>query len=251
MLRVIAISVLLVGLVPGVARGAVWQWPVSGRIVGAFSFSPMDPYAAGQRRGIVMAARPGRVVRAACPGRVAFAGAVGRAGPTVSVQCGALRATYQGIVALSVAEAAFVRAGSALARVGERGELRLGVRTASGGYVDPAHLLADRAPPLGPAPRTHRPRPPAAGRPREPAPPAARPRVPARPADQLRSPVRPPAPVRVSPRAMPDGPPVLAWVGLAALLTAMPLGALARGRTGRRRAEPARVAAPVLGTGRK
>ncbi|MEO6496744.1 MAG: peptidoglycan DD-metalloendopeptidase family protein [Solirubrobacteraceae bacterium] len=229
MLRVIVISVLLVGLTPGVARGTVWQWPVSGRIVGTFSFSPADPYAAGQRRGIVIAAVPGAPVRSACAGRVVFAGAVGRAGPTVSVQCGSLRATYQGLAGLRVAPVESVGAGEPIAHVGAAGMLHLGARAGPGAYVDPTTLLADPGPSLGPAPRAPRRRPAAPGARRHIAPPSLRalPRLGFAP--------------RPSPSPAPAAPP-LAWLGLALLIGATPFGALVRGRVRRRRA--AREAVP-------
>jgi len=232
-LRAIAISALLVGLTPGVARGTAWQWPVSGRIVGTFSFSPADPYAAGQRRGIVIAAVPGAPVRSVCTGRVAFSGSVGRVGSTVSVQCGALRATYQGLGEIYVAQSAFIAAGDHIARVGARAALRLGARKGPGAYVDPASLLAERVPPLGPAPRAVRPgpAPPATGR-RHPPPATGR-----RPASPRRV-----LPATVSrPRATPapkPATPLLAWAGLAAILAAVgPLPVLVvRRRTRRGRA---------------
>ncbi|MEJ7784030.1 MAG: peptidoglycan DD-metalloendopeptidase family protein [Solirubrobacteraceae bacterium] len=223
MLRAIAISALLVGLTPGVARGTAWQWPVSGRIVGTFSFSPADPYAAGQRRGIVIAAVPGAPVRSACAGRVAFAGAVGRAGPTVSVQCGALRATYQGLAELRVAPVEPIGAGEPIAHVGAAGMLHLGARAGPGAYVDPSTLLADPGPSLGPAPRAARRRPAAPGALRRISPPS------------LRALPRPGSAPRPVPSPDPVAPP-LAWLGLVVLFGSMPFGALVRGRVRRRRA---------------
>lgn len=198
-LRVIAISALLTGLVPGVGRGA-WLRPVPGPVVAPFSFSVADPYEAGRRRGIVLAAAPGERVRAACSGRVVFAGPVGRSGPTISVQCGALRATYQGIADVGVEAGQTVRRGEPIAAAA--GPLHLGARAGQNRYLDPATLLAGSAPPLGPAPP---------GRARRPPPP-----------------VLPRAVPRPRPRASPSAPspaPILAWVGLAALLVALgPLG---------------------------
>ncbi|MFL5845881.1 MAG: peptidoglycan DD-metalloendopeptidase family protein [Solirubrobacteraceae bacterium] len=139
------------------ARSA-WLRPVPGATVEAFSYSRADRFAAGQRRGIVLAAAPGQPVLAACSGRVVFSGSVGRAGPTTSVQCGALRATYQGITNSGIEEGTTVRAGDVIARAGPAGAIHLGARTAPGHYVDPATLFARPAPPLGPAPTSRRPR---------------------------------------------------------------------------------------------
>lgn len=155
-LRVVVISALLTGLIPAPARGAPWHRPVDGRIVGTFSFSPAAPYVPGQRRGIAIATDPGIPVRAVCGGPVVFAGHVGRAGPTLSVQCGRLRATYQGIQDITVAEGAVVVPGAVVARAGPSGVLRVGARVAANRYVDPAALMADERPPLGPAPRPGR-----------------------------------------------------------------------------------------------
>src|SRR3954452_29897 len=131
----------LVALAPGGARGrSSWSWPVRGRVVGSFSLSAADPYASGQHRGIAIAAAPGSAVRSACSGRVAFAGSVGRAGPTLSVDCGALRATYQGLAGIAVRRDQDVRAGDAVATLGAHGVLRLGAR-AGRQYEDPAALL--------------------------------------------------------------------------------------------------------------
>jgi murein DD-endopeptidase MepM/ murein hydrolase activator NlpD len=204
-LRVIAISGLLVGFAPAdMARGATWLRPVSGRIVGTFSLSPADPYAAGQRRGIVLSATPGEAVRSACPGRVAFAGPVGRAGPTVSVRCGALRATYQGLEDIGIEEGEAVGAGQAIGRAAETGALHLGARRGPA-YVDPATLLAEAVPRLGPAPLPRR------------VPPSAVPRRPGR--HRAR---RPPTTAPATP--------LLAWLGLALVAVSAPVGGLARQR---------------------
>ncbi|MCW2989984.1 MAG: hypothetical protein JWM73_578 [Solirubrobacterales bacterium] len=208
-LRAIAISVLLLGLVPGVARGA-WLRPVPGPVVRAFSFSPAERFAARRHRGIVLAARPGAPVRAACPGVVAFAGSVGRAGPTISVRCGPLRATYQGLAEIDIEEGQTVGAGATIAHVGRAGGLRLGARRGPAAYVDPATLFADRRLPLGPAPRT--------------------PRAPRWP-----SPDPPPSPPLRPASPRPARTPLLAWLGLGLLAGATPVGALARRRSRRRR----------------
>lgn len=222
MLRLATLAALVTALVPAPARGARWLRPVDGPIVGAFSFDGAAPYAAGRRRGIVLAAAPGASVLSACTGRVAFAGSVGRAGPTVSVQCGPLRATYQGIASAAVSAGEGVARGARLARLGANGRLRLGARVARGVYVDPAELLGADRPPLGPAPRVRRPR--RAHRP-------PRPRVVARPA----VPGPAPAPAR-APRA-----PLLAWAGVALGALALPGGALVHRRQRLRRC-PARAA---------
>lgn len=211
MLRAIALAVALAVLAPGVARGSPsWSWPVRGRVVGAFLVTAGDPFAPGQRRGIAIAAAPGTTVHAACAGRVAFAGSVGRSGPTLSVRCGALQATYQGLAAIAARPGATVVAGEPVATLGERGVLRLGARVGPGDYVDPGSLLrAGRRPPslLGRAPRGSRPR-------------------------RLPGPVRVAAPRRFSlsrrPSVRPRSAPLAAWLGLAAFAAAVPVGALRR-----------------------
>ena len=229
MLRVIALSALLTGLAPAVTRGASWHRPVSGRIVGTFSFAPAAPYAAGQRRGIAIAAPPGASVRAACGGRVMFAGAVGRAGPTVSVSCGGLRATYQGIAGIAVDEGDVVAPDAPLARVGAHGVLRLGARAGRGRYVDPETLFADRQPPLGPAPPSPRHR---RWRPRTPSPPLG---------DPLRIPAARPV---TGPAAVPAAAPPAAWLGLGVLAAVLPVGGVVQS-TRRRRAKRRAVAGPL------
>jgi len=207
MLRAVALAVALVAFAPGVARGSSWSWPVHGRVVGGFSFSAADPYAPGRRRGIAIAAAPGAPVLAACAGRVAFAGSVGRSGPTVSVQCGALRATYEGLARIRVARGATVAAGAPLAVLGAAGVLRLGARLGEERYADPAGLLRS-APPLGPPP----------------------------PARTVRRPALPPAlPVvrRPLPAPIPGRAPLLAWLGLALLGAAAPISTLYRRRARR------------------
>lgn len=161
MLRVIAISALLTGLVPGVARSA-WLRPVPGDVVEAFDYSSGARFTRGQQRGLVLAAAPGTPVRSACAGRVVFAGSVGRAGPTASVQCGTLRATYQGLAATGIEQGETVRAGDVIGPAGPTGAIHLGARAGPGRYVDPATLFGGSRPTLGPAPgRRHPPRPPA------------------------------------------------------------------------------------------
>jgi hypothetical protein len=221
MLRAIVIAALIAALAPGVARGASWRWPVRGRVVGTFLLSPDDPYAAGQRRGIRIAAGPGATVGSACAGRVAFAGGVGRAGPTVSVVCGAWRATYQGLGRLRVSAGDVVVPTRPVGVLGAAGVLRLGARTARPDrtgrprYVDPLTLLRAAPPIVGPLGRAPR------AAPRRTLPPPAIPRqkpapTPASGPALFAVRVRAPAPARPAP--------VGAWIGLALLGAALPVG---------------------------
>lgn len=217
---VLAIAALLaVGAAP---TSASWHWPVAGEVVAGFTADDEAPFAAGRHRGITIAAGSGAVVRAACSGTVAFAGSVGSAGPTVSVVCGNLRATYQGLAAAAVDAGDHIAAGAPLASLSGDGLLRLGARREAPGrglrrYVDPLTLLRERGPSVGPLGRAPRRR-------------TAR-RVPPRP--------RPPAPrpvVETPRRASP-----VIWAGLALVALAAPSGALVR----RRRTRVAVVAQPV------
>src|SRR5437762_146665 len=50
---------LVVSALVVVPSAASWSWPVSGQVIQAFDFDPSNPYAAGQHRGIDIAAPPG------------------------------------------------------------------------------------------------------------------------------------------------------------------------------------------------
>lgn len=152
---------------PPPANGA-WRRPVEGEVVRAFHHNAATPFAAGQRRGVDLAAPPGAAVRAACTGRVAYAGAVPGFGLGVSVRCGALTATELRLGAVAVRAGTNVVAGRRIAVAGGSGSIRLGARRTSDrfGYVDPMALIGDVAaprglPPVGAAPRGGRPRAPA------------------------------------------------------------------------------------------
>jgi hypothetical protein len=152
--RICCLSVLLMMVAPaaGSAARARWIWPVHGAVVGQFALKA-DRFAAGQRRGIDIAAAPGAAVRAACAGRVLFAGVVPGAGRTVTVACGSLNATYLHLGAVGVHRGGSVAAGSSLGAVGSSGMLRLGarVRARRFGYVDPMQLLGADPPGSPPA----------------------------------------------------------------------------------------------------
>ncbi len=135
---------------PAAARER-WLWPVRGPVVGRFAVGP-DRFAAGQRRGIDIAAPLGAPVRAACSGRVSFTGAVGASGRVVAVACGPLSATYLHLGQAAVRRGEFVGAGEPIGTVGASGRSRepmshvaLGARVRARprgeGYVDPRRLL--------------------------------------------------------------------------------------------------------------
>jgi peptidase M23-like protein len=207
---------------PAVRAGAGWRWPVHGRVAGSFRLTPGRPFAAGQRRGIDIAAARGASVVAACAGRVRFAGALPGRGLSVSVRCGDLVATELGLARLAVRAGARVAAGERVGELGGLGVLRLGARRSGErfGYLDPLALLRDPRP-VGPPALGRAPR----GRPRRPARPiAAHPRV------VGRAPVASRAP---APAAAPFGLPWAAYPALALVASAVPVGGLVR--RGRRR----------------
>jgi len=224
----VAASVLACLLLAAAAAARGWEWPVKGAVVRPFSVGP-DRFAAGQHRGIDLAAPPGTRVRAACGGRVSFAGRVPRGGRTVSVRCGRFVATYQHLGAVAVRRGRAVVAGARLGTVGRARpapHVHLGARAATtGAYVDPLALLAGSAPGLPPPLPAARRAPPLG-----PAPPARRP-LPLGPAP----PARRPLPVVRAPRELPVSdpvaPPVAAverlpwpvWLGLALVGLGVPL----------------------------
>jgi len=214
-----------------------WQRPVDGPVLRLFAVGP-DRFAAGQHRGVDLAAATGARVGAACGGRVSFAGRVPRGGLTVSVRCGRLVATYQHLGALGVGRNQIVVTGARIGTVGSarpRPHLHLGARDrATGAYVDPLALLGGaprivppplplgrRRPPLGRAPEARRP---------------LRTPAPARPA-------RRPLPMpRAAPAALRPAPadagrlPWAVWLGFVLFGLGLPVGGLVRVRERRRRA---------------
>ncbi len=206
-----ALLTTLLGLVLAVgapAAGAAWRLPVDGAIVGRFHVGA-DPFAAGQRRGVDLAAAPGARVVAPCAGTVAFAGSVPGFGGAVSLRCGALTATVLGLGRVSAHVGTAVLRGAPVGVVGARGRVRLGARVSAQrfGYRDPLALVgADRS---GPPPLVG-PRGP--GRRRGAPPPVAT--------------LAPPR-ERPSARSVRSGAPTLAWLGLALIACALPGGVVA------------------------
>jgi Peptidase family M23 len=229
-------AVALLVLARPAAAGS-WRRPVAGEVVGAFRYSARRPFAAGWRRGVDIAARPGAVVHAACGGRVSFAGPLpgAGAGRGVSVHCGALTATHLGLAGLAVRRGAMVAAGGPVGTLGPSGLLRLGARVTARrfGYVDPLRLLGGEPwgpPAAGPRRRGGRGPRPAPG----PAPALGRaPRPHAVPAAPLAAPAAAPRPL---PAPTPGrGVPAVAWAGLVLFAAGLPLGGVIRRRARRRR----------------
>jgi len=197
--------------------GTAWRWPLRGEVLTPFHVVA-NRFAAGQHRGIDIAAAAGASVRSACDGRVRFAGRLPGRGRVASIVCGDLVATYLELGSLTVRRGDTVGAGAPIGTVAAS-HLQLGARRAAGGYLDPLTLLRDPSPPpLGAAParriRWQRP------------PPAATPRG-----------VVEPRPSAAAERRVP----LLAWAGLGLLVAGTPAGALYR-RTRRRRRGVARAA---------
>jgi len=212
------------------ARG--WQMPVDGEMLRRYAVGP-DRYAAGQHRGVDLAAPLGTTVRAACAGRVSFTGRVPRGGRTVSVRCGRLVSTYQHLGDVAVRRGQVVAAGMPIATVGRarpRPHVHLGARIAATRmYVDPLTLLS-RAPRAGPPPLPLRPRP---------TPPGPAPGGPA----PVPAPLRPLVPAPAAVRAPPPRPalPWPVWLGLALFGLGLPLGGVVHVRRRRRRRVAARA----------
>ena len=184
-------------LVSAPAAHADWVWPVQGEVITPYRNGD-DPYAAGQHRGIDIAAPIGTPVLAAAGGEVRFAGTAGSSGLTVSIRTadGLFDTSYLHLSSIAVHKGDRVSAGDRVAAVGTTGKrsaaaphLHFGVRDAGTdhGYHDP---LAFLPPPPVPA---QRPRPAPAPSPEpEPLPPLGEPAPATRP--DARRPIPIPAP---------------------------------------------------------
>ena len=200
---------------------AAWVWPVAGKVITSYR-NGTDPYAAGQHRGIDIAAPVGTPIVAATAGEVRFAGAAGSSGLTISIRTAdGYDTSYLHLSSLSIRAGAPVSTGQRIGAVGVTGvrsatapHLHFGVRDAGTrhDYHDPLAFLppapAPHAPPApspAPAPAPAPPAPAPVGRPR----PAPAPRAAPRPvARRLPAGHRLPAPHRLPvPRSAPDGVP--------------------------------------------
>ncbi len=148
-----AVIAALIGLLllpaPATASGD-WAWPVRGDVLTAFH-NGSDPYAAGQHRGIDIAASTGTQVVAAAAGTVRHAGVAGDSGLTVSVRTGDHDVSYLHLSAVAVKEGQAVAAGTRLGAVGTSGRrsvtaphLHFGIRRAGDrhAYLNPLDFLA-------------------------------------------------------------------------------------------------------------
>jgi murein DD-endopeptidase MepM/ murein hydrolase activator NlpD len=135
------------------AAADTWRWPVRGDVVTDFAAAG-GPYAAGQHRGIDVAAAVGEPVVAATDGVVRFSGMAGTSGLTVSVRTrdGRYDTSYLHLAAATVRAGEAVTAGTRLGVVGTSGSgsaaaphLHFGVRDAgTRRYRDPLGLLPPR-----------------------------------------------------------------------------------------------------------
>ena len=202
---IITLLLLLFGASPASAAES-WTWPVRGEVLTAY-VNGDDPYAAGQHRGIDVAAPQGHPVVAAVGGTVTFVGSAGSSGLTVAIRTddGRLDTSYLHLSAIEVGRGDVVDAGDHLGAVGVSGRrsadaphLHFGVREAGSdhGYLNPLDFL----PPLVPPPAAPEPRPVPVGVP-----------VPAEPVPES-------VPVRVAPEPLPAPAP-----GLLPLPLPMPL----------------------------
>jgi murein DD-endopeptidase MepM/ murein hydrolase activator NlpD len=144
----VAVAVWGLGAAPAVAE--TWTWPVRGEVVTGFA-NAGGPYAAGQHRGIDVAAAAGTPVVAAAGGAVRFAGQVGSSGLTVSIRTadGRFDTSYLHLVTATVRAGQAVAPGERIGAAGASGRgstasphLHFGVRDAgTRRYRDPLDLL--------------------------------------------------------------------------------------------------------------
>jgi len=158
MKHLVALLPVLIAFQAGAPPALAWTWPVDGPVLRPFVLGD-DPYAAGQHRGIDVAAERGTPVRAPAAGTVSFAGTVPGGGRTVTLRTDdgyAVTLVHLGGIAVSLS--APVAEGATVGTIGPSGEVEhakpyvhVGVRVAGdpNGYLDPLAFLPVReaAPP--------------------------------------------------------------------------------------------------------
>jgi hypothetical protein len=229
---------------------AEWVWPTRGEVITPYR-NGTDPYAAGQHRGIDIAAGTGMPVVAAASGEVRFAGTAGSSGLTVSVRTadGRYDTSYLHLSSTSVRDGDSVAAGQQLGAVGTTGSrsataphLHFGVRDAGSrhAYHDPLGFLP---PPTTTQPPRGTPAPEPAPVPVRPAPAPAPVQTPATRPVPVRRPLPRPVPAG-EPRRVPVGAPQRVPVGAPRTVPQgepgrVPLGAPLRAMDGATRRAPA------------
>lgn len=132
------------------AGSGSWPWPLLGEVVTQYK-NGSDPYAAGQHRGVDIAAPAGTPARAIVAGKVTYSGRLPDGGETITVRSAGSDhlVSYLHLQARLMKRGATVSVGESLGRVGVTGRrsvqqphLHLSVRVASTKrYVDPLALL--------------------------------------------------------------------------------------------------------------
>lgn len=151
-MRPLLLLLALLAVPPDALAAGDWRWPVRGEVITPYR-NGGDPYAAGQHRGIDVAAPVGTPVSAATAGTIEYAGGVGSAGLTVSQRTadGDHRLSYLHLSDVAVRRGDAVAAGERLGEVGTTGtrsadapHLHFGVRTDGDrhSYLDPLRFLA-------------------------------------------------------------------------------------------------------------
>lgn len=128
-----------------------WPWPLIGEVVGEYR-NGSDPYAAGQHRGVDIAAPAGTPARAVVAGTVSFSGKLPDGGQTVTIRSAEHLVSYLHLSRRDLSRGASVGVGEVVGLVGTTGKrsttrphLHLGVRlAATRRYVDPMTLLGPK-----------------------------------------------------------------------------------------------------------
>lgn len=156
MLRITTFLTTLTLLVSAHPAGAAsgMRWPADGPVVTGF-ITGSNPYAAGQHRGIDIAAPLGTMVVAPAAGVVSYSAKLPDGGETVTLRANGLLLSHLHLATRSVARGDEVAAGAPLGTVGTTGKrsieqphLHFGVRdAATKKYIDPLSVLAPRETP--------------------------------------------------------------------------------------------------------
>src|SRR5688572_565614 len=150
MRRTFSVAIVAIAFLAIAPAAAGWVWPTDGEVLRPFAVGAAT-YAAGQHRGIDVAASVGDPVRAPAAGAVSFAGAVPGGGRAVTIQTAdGYAVTLLQLGAVTVARGSTVAEGAVVGAVGQSEDevtsaphVHLGIRRAAepDGYLDPAGLL--------------------------------------------------------------------------------------------------------------